>query len=84
MYDYLVELPGFPAATAILRAQLVWTGSSTAAANTWDNALTTSFKENTTATAFGTGDAVTFDAAGFRHHQRHPQQYVLLHTSSLS
>ncbi|MEY3898704.1 MAG: hypothetical protein RLZZ214_4226, partial [Verrucomicrobiota bacterium] len=65
MYDYLsLELPDFPPPPPSSGRAIVWAGGSSAAANTWDNALTTSFKENTTATAFGTGDAVVFDATG--------------------
>lgn len=65
MYDYLrLELPDFPPPPPDSGRAIVWNGGSSAAANTWDVGTTASFKLNAAATAFGTGDAVTFNDAG--------------------
>ncbi len=42
----------------------MWKGGANAAADTWDIGTTASFLNGAAATAFGVGDAVTFDATG--------------------
>ncbi len=65
MYDYLrLELPDFPPAPPDSGRSIVWAGGSTSAANTWDLATNNSFRFNSSPTAFGEGDTVTFDATG--------------------
>jgi rhamnogalacturonan endolyase len=65
MYDYLrLELPDFPPPPPDSGRDIVWAGGANAAANTWDLGSTNSFLVGTTPTAFGDGDAVTFDATG--------------------
>ncbi len=65
MYDYLrLELPDFPPPPPDSGRSMVWAGGTTSAANTWDLGTTTSFRLNSAPTAFGSGDAVTFDATG--------------------
>ena len=65
MYDYLrLELPDFPSPPPDSGRSIVWAGGTNAAANTWDVGVTPSFKHSGSATAFGTGDAVTFDDTG--------------------
>ena len=65
MYDYLnLELPAFPPPPPSSGRSLLWKGGSTTAANTWDIGTTASFLNGAAATAFGVGDAVTFDATG--------------------
>jgi autotransporter-associated beta strand protein len=65
MYDYLrLELPDFPPPPPDSGRSIVWAGGTTSAANTWDLATTPSFRFNSSPTAFGDGDAVTFDATG--------------------
>lgn len=65
MYDYLrLELPDFPPPPPDSGRSIVWAGGTNAAANTWDNGTTNSFRLNGAATPFGTGDAVTFSDTG--------------------
>ena len=65
MYDYVnLELPPFPPPPPSSGRSIVWKGGANAAANTWDIGTTASFLNGASATAFGIGDAVTFDATG--------------------
>jgi rhamnogalacturonan endolyase len=65
MYDYLrLELPDFPTPPPDSGRSIVWAGGTNAAANTWDNGTTNSFRLSGAATPFGTGDAVTFSDTG--------------------
>jgi rhamnogalacturonan endolyase len=65
MYDYLrLELPDFPPPPPDSGRSIVWAGGTNAAANTWDNGTTNSFRLSGAATPFGTGDAVTFSDTG--------------------
>ena len=65
MYDSLaLTLPPFPPPPPNSGRSILWKGGSTAAANTWDLGATASFLNGAAAAAFGTGDAVTFDATG--------------------
>lgn len=65
MYDYLrLELPDFPTPPPDSGRSIVWAGGMNAAANTWDNGTTNSFRLSGAATPFGTGDAVTFSDTG--------------------
>jgi rhamnogalacturonan endolyase len=65
MYDYLrLMLPDFPPPPPDSGRSIVWAGGSTSAANTWDLATTNSFRFNSSPTAFGEGDTVTFDSTG--------------------
>lgn len=65
MYDYLrLELPDFPPPPPSSGRAIVWAGGANAAANTWDNGTTNSFRLSGAATPFGTGDAVTFSETG--------------------
>ena len=65
MYDYVnLELPAFPPPPPSSGRSIVWKGGATTAANTWDIGATASFLNGAASTAFGTGDAITFDATG--------------------
>lgn len=65
MYDYLrLELPDFPPPPLDSGRSIVWAGGGNAAANTWDAGTTQSFLFNSNPTAFGDGDAVTFNDSG--------------------
>ncbi len=65
MYDCVnLELPAFPPPPPNSGRNIVWKGGANAAADTWDIGTTASFLDGATATAFGVGDAVTFDVTG--------------------
>ena len=65
MYDYLrLELPTFQPPPPDSGRTIVWAGGANSAANTWDSGTTQSFRHNSAPSAFGTGDAVTFDDSG--------------------
>lgn len=65
MYDYLaLELPAFPPLPPSSGRSIIWKGGTTAAANTWDSGTTSSFLNGASASAFGTGDDVTFNDTG--------------------
>jgi rhamnogalacturonan endolyase len=65
MYDYLrLELPDFSPPPPDSGRTIVWAGGADSAANTWDAALTESFRIDTSPASFGEGDAVVFDDSG--------------------